>query len=115
MTTLNELWRSSRSLIDRFYPQKRPTRSACINKFQEECREFIEELQYNKRNLIAAELVDVIVTGINAAAEAGVTLEEVMTEMQNVIDKNDAKTDKTHFTHPITGTIERRAKFPELQ
>lgn len=108
---LKYLWDTTEAFFKRFncYP---PDESAQLRAYTEECREFGEEYHPDQPDDWfngAQEANDVLVTMMGCLMARGVTYDQFEAALFGVAKKLDAKTDETHFVHPITGKITRRS------
>ena len=102
MLTLKDVWESSTGLLKRF--DLIPSAKKSYLKFQEEISEMQEalyKLSGNRKNIpykqdAAEEVADVIVTALNVAYTAGLSIEDIEKALSKVIEKNDAKDHTTH-------------------
>ena len=100
---LQELWDSTVTLHDRFYPNHDIPFEARWRVFMEEVGEFLlaasvathdETIQSDEE--LAKECADVIVTAMGILMCFGLTYDHLSQAIQAVIEKNDSKTHKTH-------------------
>ncbi|PJF44862.1 MAG: hypothetical protein CUN55_01745 [Phototrophicales bacterium] len=105
--TLLALIQSTQNLYERF--EREFILDVQIPIFEEEVHELIAATQAKDSTTqhIAEETCDVFVTAIGMALAAGVSVEELMTQAQAVIQKNDAKTHASHYVNE-QGKIARR-------
>ena len=76
--------------------------------FVEEKHEFFEAYRDGDIPHAAEEAADVLVTVVGMAMAAGVTEAQLNAAVQIVIDKNDGKTQETHYLCQHTGKIRRK-------
>lgn len=106
--TLQDLIRSTQALYERFGQTFHLAAQLPI--FEEEVRELIEAATAGEDTQhIAEEAGDVFVTAIGLALATGVSAEQLITQAQAVIAKNDAKTHATHHVNE-NGKIARRPR-----
>ncbi len=103
---LDDVWHSSERLEKRF----NVTLSAEMRKrlMIEEYNEVLDAIKNKGRGDIAAEIADLLVTAFGVARAHGITLNDMRDHMRRVVEKNNAKTEKTH--HVYNGKI-RRIEF----
>ncbi len=102
---LRQLAASTQAFYDRFGVIPMP--EDAIPVFEEEVRELIEAVrQGDTATHIGEEAADVIVTVLGVCFAAGLTIDDLITQIDAVIRKNDAKTSETHAV--IDGKIRRK-------
>ena len=105
----DNLVRSTSDLHARFGTAQ--TVRAAISIAEEEWRELRQEAEVNYRpvdhHALAHESADLFVTVIGLCDLCGVTRAQLMSAMQEVANKNDAKTTETHMINPISRKIQR--------
>lgn len=112
--SLIRLCASAYGLLARF--RAAPSLKQALSKFNEECDEFkfalnemlMDGVNEYKAQEAAAELVDVMVTAINAGSCVGVTPAHILAAVEIVIAKNDSKTEATHRLNEDTQCVVRR-------
>ena len=103
---LRDLIQSTLAFYERF--GVKPQLEAATLVFEEEVDEFIEAAHDNTdKDHIAEEAADVFVTVIGLCEAAGVPHEKLIEQIYAVIEKNDAKTHKTHAIN-ASGKIARK-------
>lgn len=103
---IRSLWNSTNSLHDRFGVQ--PSVQVQITMILEETTEVIRAALFETKQDAAQEIADCIVVALGMAMALDISLDEVMAGIRAVIDKNDRKSDATHYLNTITGKITRR-------
>ena len=105
---LRDLARSTLAFYQRFGVQ--PELEPATLVLQEEVDELIEAAHDNEQTeRVAEEAADVMVTVIGLCDAAGVSIDDIVSQVYAVIDKNDAKTHETHHIN-AAGKIARRTE-----
>lgn len=105
---LRDLAKSTLAFYARFDVQPQLDPATLV--LQEEVDELIEAAHDGEGvQRVAEEAADVLVTVIGLCDAAGVSVDDLVTQMYAVIDKNDAKTHKTHAVN-AAGKIARRTE-----
>lgn len=88
-----------------------PDPQSTITNFNEEVYELVEAALHDDKAHTAEECADVIVTALGVCFAQGLTVDEIITAVYQVANKNDAKTHETH--HLKDGKIRRKARKDE--
>lgn len=112
LSLLPRLWASSTSLLIRFGAH--PTVEQAAERMMDEVAELLEEAQKQTVNgtALAKEAADAYVTIVNLLHAAGVSQEQFDAALDAVMEKNDAKTHRTHRLHMPTQGVERIGRMP---